>query len=350
MDKLMLFKRKNAVVGLDIGSSSIKAIEMTSMGNEFVITGYGQTPFPEDGENVSEVINNLLQSNNFKSKRVITSVSGREVIVRYISMQPVDAENLNNAVKFEADKYIPYDLAEVVLDSQALDESSFGTVSSAEMKVLLVAAKRSLIEQRVQLIKDSSLAPDVIDVDCFALGNAFELRNILSPRAEVENRVVSLIDIGASKTNITIMIGNTSFFTREIYLAGNEFTEEIQRRMDVDIEIAEKLKRKPNVYALEIQEAVASVVDDLANEITLSFDFFESQFEREVEEIYVSGGGSQFFSLEPDFERVFGKRINRWNPTKYFQINEDQVDVESLKANAPQLAIVMGLASRIRTN
>lgn len=344
-----MFKRKNVVLGLDIGSSSIKMIEMTASGNEYIITGYGHILRPKEEQEFATALNELLQTSGVKSRRVVSSVSGREVIVRYISMQPVEDENLDTAVRFEADKYIPYDLEEVVLDSQRLDESTLGFSNSAEMKVLLVAAKRTLIEQRVQLLKDSNLQPIIIDVDSFALGNAFELNNILSPKAEVEGKVVSLIDIGAVKTNITIMVGNTSFFTREIYLAGNEFTEEIQKKMEVDAEEAEALKKSPGVAALEVQEAVANVVDDLANEVQLSFDFFESQFEKEVEEIYISGGGSQFFSLEPDFERIFGKRINRWDPTQHFSIREEQVDVEALKTNAPQLAIAMGLASRIRT-
>lgn len=344
-----MFKKKNTILGLDIGSSSIKAIEMASVGNEFCITNYAQIAIPNPTEDLIGPLNELLQSSGMRSKKVVTAVSGREVIVRYISMQPTDEEGLPEAVKFEADKYIPYDLEEVVLDSQKLDETSLGLGSSAEMKVLLVAAKRSLIEQRVQLLREVGLNPAVIDVDSFALGNSFELKGLLSPRAEVEGKVVSLVDIGSSKTNINIMIGSTSFFTREIYLAGNEFSEEVQRKLEITTEEADALKKDPGVFALEIQEAVASVIDDLANEITLSFDYFESQFEREVEEIYISGGGSQLFSLEPDFERIFGKRINRWDPTEHFEIMEDQVDVEALKSNAPQLAIAIGLASRIRT-
>lgn len=344
-----MFKRTNTVLGLDIGVSNIKAIEMSKIGNEFVITGYIQAPTPKDGENLPQVLNELIQSSGIKTRRVVTCVSGREVIVRYISMQPVEPENLPNAIKFEADKYIPFDLEEVVLDSQRLEESALGFAPSAEMKVLLVAAKKNLIEQRVQLLKEANLYPVIIDVDCFALGNAFELQNILSPRAEVEGKVVSLIDIGATKTNITIMIGNNSFFTREIYLAGNEFTEEIQKRMEVSAEEAENLKKDPGVFALEVQEAVAPVIDDLANEVTLSFDFFESQSEKEVEEIFISGGGSQFFSLEPDFERIFGKKINRWDPTENFEIREAQVDKEALKKNASQLAIPIGLAARIQS-
>lgn len=343
-----MLKKKNSILGLDIGTYSIKAIEMTAMGNDYWITGYGQVAVTNPEDPIDSV-REIIQNSGIKSKRVVTGVSGREVIVRYISMQPVDDENLTNAVRFEADKYIPYDLDEVVIDSQKLDEASVGMSSSSEMKVLLVAAKRSLIEHRVQLLKDSELYPYIIDVDSFALGNAFELKCELSPRAEVEGKVVSLVDIGCSKTNINIMIGNTSFFTREIYLAGNEFTEEIQKRMEVTMEEAEGLKLEPGVFALEVQEAVAPVIDDLANEITLSFDYFESQFEREVEEIYISGGGSQLFSLEPDFERIFGKRINRWDPAQHFDILEDNVDVDALRANASQLAIAIGLASRIRT-
>jgi len=342
-----MFKPKKTVLGLDIGSSSIKAIEMIIKGNEYAISNYGQISVAGQ-EDLAAPLKELLLQMNVKSRRVATAISGREVIVRYISMPSIANDDLRKAVQFEADKYIPYDLHEVILDSQRLDESALGLGNTGEMKVLLVAAKRSLIEQRVQLLNQVSLAPFVIDVDSFALGNAFELKSILSPRAEVEGKVVALVDIGYSKTNINIMIGNNSFFTREIYLAGNEFTEEIQKKLEITPEEAEGCKKEPGIYALEIQEAISSVVDDLANEISLSFDYFEGQFEREVEEIYLSGGGSQLFSLEPDFERIFGKRINHWDPTEHFEILNDQVDVEALRLNAPQLSIAVGLAARIK--
>lgn len=343
-----MFRRKNTILGLDIGTSSIKAIEMTSTGGDFCITGYGQVAITNP-ENPLDDIKELLQTSGIKSKRAIIGVSGREVIVRYISIQAVDKENLADAVRLEADKYIPYDLEEVVLDSQRLDDDA-EINTSGEMKVLLVAAKRSLIDSRVDVLRNSELHPSIIDVDSFALGNAFVLKSMLSHRAEVEGKVVSLVDIGCTKTNINIMIGNISFFTREIYLAGNEFTDEIHKKLEVTTDEAEGLKREPGIFALEVQEAVAPVIDDLANEISLSFEYFESQFTRQVEEIYVSGGGSQLFSLEPDFERIFGKRINRWDPTENFEVREDQVDVDALKANASQLAIAIGLASRIYEN
>ncbi len=344
-----MFKKKNTILGLDIGTSSIKAIEMTSLDvGHYCITNYGQIAITNTEEDHLVPLQELLQTMNPKTRQVVTAVSGREVIVRYITMPHVDDINLPNAVRFEADKYIPYDLDEVVLASQKLEESSLAMASSTDINVLLVATKRSLIEQRVQLLKEANLKPVIIDVDSFALGNAFELKNILSPRAAVEGRVVALVDIGATKTNINIMVGNTSFFTREIYLAGNEFTEEMQKKLEIFPQEAEVLKREPGVFALEIQEAVASVVDDLANEIILSFDYFEGQFEKEVEEIFLSGGGSQLFCLEPDFERIFEKRINRWDPTEHFEIDTNVVDVENLRLHGPQLAIAIGLASRIR--
>jgi len=341
--------RKKSVLGLDIGSSSIKVVEMSfGRTSDYAITNYGQILIPNH-EDLVTPLNELISQMKIKANQAVaTAISGREVIVRYISMPAAGNEDLPKAVQFEADKYIPYDLQEVILDSQRLDEEALGMSNTGEMKVLLVAAKRSLIEQRIQLLEAVKLSPMVIDVDSFALGNAFELKTVLSPRAEVEGKVVALIDIGSTKTNINIMIGNTSFFTREIYLAGNEFTEEIQKRQEIPPEEAEGYKKDPGIYALEIQEAVASVVDDLANEINLSFDYFEGQFEREVEEIYLSGGGSQLFCLEPDFERIFGKRINRWDPTENFETGTD-VDVDALKLNAPQLAIAVGLASRIKT-
>lgn len=216
------------------------------------------------------------------------------------------------------------------------------------MRVLLVAVKRSLIDEHVQLVQSIGLQPDIVDVDAFALGNAYELRSSLAAGGDAEDRVVALLDVGANKTNINVLRGGSSHFTREIYLGGDDLTSAIAKRMGCEVHQAEALKRDPGDHYEAVRDAVLPSVDDLGNEIHLSFDYFENQCDRAVDEVLVSGGGAQLRLLEETFEKIFEKRVRHWDPTENLKVDAGAVDVDLLKKNAPQLAIAVGLAARIR--
>jgi type IV pilus assembly protein PilM len=344
----MLLSRSRSILGLDIGSQCVKAIELSQEGDRFIISSYGQMEIPSE-DTARDVIREVISTYGIKARRTVTAVSGRSVIVRYVSMLPMSDEDLQNAIKFEADKYIPFEVDEVVLDCQRLEEENKVSAESGEpeMKVLLVAVKRSLIDDHVGLLQQASLVPTIIDIDAFALGNAFEFRDLLSPRMEEKEKVVALIDIGANKTNINIKRGRTSYFTREIYLAGNDFTDAIAKRLGLESREAETLKKDPGDRIGELMESVAPTIEDLGNEIHLSFDYYENQFDSEVEEVYLSGGGAKFPQMEETFSRIFDRKTQLWDPTENFEVS-NRVDVDALKQNAPQLAIAVGLASRIR--
>ncbi len=343
-----MFRKSRSILGLDIGSHSVKAIELAQEGERFVINSYGQLDVKSE-ETQRDVVREIVSSYRIRTRRVVTAVSGRSVIVRYVSMLKMSEEDLQNAIKFEADKYIPFEVEEVVLDCQRLEDEGLAPSESGEqeMKVLLVAVKRSLIEDHVGLIQQSGLIPTIIDIDAFALGNAFEFRDLMSPRMEEKEKVVALIDIGANKSNINIKRGRVSYFTREIYLAGNDFTDAISKRLGLETHEAEMLKKDPGDRIGELMEAVAPTLEDLGNEIHLSFDYFENQFDAEVEEVFLSGGGAKFPQLEETFTRIFDRKTSLWDPTENLDVS-NQVDVDALKDNAPQLAIAVGLASRIR--
>jgi type IV pilus assembly protein PilM len=342
-----MFGKSRSILGLDIGSNTIKAIELSQEGERFVITGYGQMEIPSE-ETQRDVIREVLATYGLRAKRVVTAVSGRSVIVRYVSMLKMTDEDLQNAIKFEADKYIPFEVDEVVLDCQRLeDEQTLAADDSDEMKVLLVAVKRSLIEDHISLIQQASLIPTIIDIDSFALGNSFEFKDLLSPRMEEKEKVIALIDIGANKTNINIKRGRVSYFTREIYLAGNDFTDAISKRLGLESHEAESLKKDPGDRIGELMEAVSPTIEDLGNEIHLSFDYYENQFDSEVEEVYLSGGGGKFPQLEETFARIFDRKTSLWDPTENLEVS-GRVDVDMLRENASQLAICVGLASRLR--
>lgn len=345
---MSLFGKSNRLVGLDIGSSEVKAVELQPSGDGFEITGFASSKIKTPDE-VKFAVKEVFRAGGFKTKRVVTSVSGRSVIVRYVTMLQMNREDLQNAIRYEADKYIPFEVEEVVLDCQVLEENTGkGEGDQPEMKVLLVAVKRALIEEHVALLKDCGLTPSVIDVDAFALGNAFELRSIATKREkEFEEKVVALIDIGGNKTNINIMKGKTSAFTREVYLAGNDFSEAIARRLGVEEGEAEALKVDARDRVGEVEECILPTLDDLGNEVQLSFDYFENQFDKEVEEVYISGGSAKLPGLARTFEGNFDKPIVFWDPLENVQV-AGSIDEKALRAHSGQLAVTVGLASRIR--
>ena len=341
----MLNKRKS-IVGLDIGSNEVKAVELTRHGDSVRVTGFGWGRLPSQ-EALSETIEMVLQKANIKTRRVATAVSGRSVIVRYINLPVMTEGELKSALRFEADKYIPFEIDEVALDGQKLEELESPLDGEREMKVLMVAAKKSLIQEHVTMIQDLGLIPTVIDVDTFALGNAFELRALQSGRLGESEDIAALVDIGATKTNISILKGHTTYFSREVYLGGNDLTEAVARHLAIDTAEAEELKRNPQGRELELEEALLPSLDDLANEIHLSFDYFENQFDREVGDVYLSGGCVRTPGLEAVMERVFDRRVHLWDPTENLELKGDRIDPEELREHASQLPIAVGLGARL---
>ncbi|MEK7449033.1 MAG: type IV pilus assembly protein PilM [Planctomycetota bacterium] len=341
-----------SVVGLDIGSKSVKAVELTPVGSGYVVTGYASRELAGPDESaLKETLKEMFSGNHFKTKKVVTSVSGRSVIVRYIAMPEMANDELKNAIKYEASKYIPFEVEEVVIDCQRLEAGQKSAekdkAPAKEMRVLLVAAKRAMIDKHVGLLEDSGLWPLVIDVDSFALGNALELHRTLSSEPIPADKTIALIDIGASKTNINIIQDNISYFTREIYIAGNDFTDAITKKLGCEPIEAEKIKRAPENRSDEVKEVVSSMLEDLCHEIHLSLDYFENQFDKSVDYLYLSGGGALLIGLDEVFEKTFDKRPVRWNPFEHLNIDTTQVNQDDIRKQFSQLTIAVGLAARI---
>jgi len=341
-----MLKHRKSVIGLDIGTSCIKAVEVTQDKSDYTITAYGQVDVP--GEQARhEAISDLFAGGGFNTRRVATAVSGKSVIFRYINMAQMNPENLQSAIRYEADQYIPFETDDVQLDTHKLMDITSEEGDEDEMKVLLVAAKNSLVEDHAQMLVDLGLQPVNIGVDSFALGNAFELGDIVSPGIQGSDRTVALLDIGSSKSSINILQNNVTCFAREVPMGGQEFTNAITRRFAIESGEAEALKRDPQEQMGEVQDAVLHVMDDLGNEVNLSFDFFENQFDGDVEEVYLSGGSVLLPFLEESLETIFEKKTRVWNPIDGLKVRSDNVDVDQLHQAAPQLAVALGLAAPV---
>ncbi len=339
----MHLRRHKSLIGLDIGTSAIKAVELTWQGSGPVITGFGHAALPSPDATL-ETLQRLLREGGFHTRRVATSVSGKAVIVRYLTMMRMTPDDLRNAIHYEVDKYIPFDVEDVVMDCQPFEAGGLGDLATNEMRVLLVACKRAVIDEQLRILALAGLSPEVVDVDVFALGNAFE--TAVRRPAEAGARVSALVDVGASKTCVNLVRAGASLFTREIHNGGEACTNAIAVRLGLKRGEAEALKVRPGEDYERLRQAVAGAVDDLATEVRLSFEYFENQFDLGIDEVLLSGGGARLAGLDQDFSRAFQRPTLPWDPTGDLPIAAGSVDVEALREHVADMAIAVGLAAR----
>lgn len=337
-----------SAIGLDVGSFSIKAVELRRGDSKLELVNFTVTPFERDisQEDLSKAIKKTFSEANFgntsknrttsKNTRVNTSVSGQGIIVRYIQLPQMNEQDLKSAIRFEADKYIPFKIDEVVLDCQILEEN----VDEGKMRVLLVSAKRDFIATHIKLLSDAGLEVQLIDVDGLALINAFQANP--SP---LNTGTYALLNIGARQTNIDIIKDGNPCFSRDVMSAGNNLTVAIKDAMNIDLAQAEHLKCQPEGKKKELFDLTQSVLDDLATEIRLSFDYYESQFEKGIDKLYLSGGSCGLAGINEFLAESLGVDVKAWNPLSALKINAE-IDKDKLSSVKNQLAIAIGLAAR----
>jgi len=348
------FGRGKSLIGLDIGSSSIKVAEVKDTKRGYHLQSFGiQTLPPEvivDGavmntSAVVDAIQELVQSRKIKTKNVCTSVSGHAVIIRKIKVPAASEEELAQSIQWDAAQYVPFDINEVNLDYQVTNTAD----EEGNMEVLMVAAKKDLINDYVAVIKEAGLNPLIMDVDSFALGNMFEVNYPIQ-----EGEVVALVNVGASVINISVVKGDMVMFTRDVSAGGNQITEEIQRQLGVSFEEAEMLKiggsgsgETEEVMRQEVQDVIRTVTDSLATEIQRSLDFFTAtSAEDNISRIWLCGGTSKIGGLTEIVQERTGMPCEPVNPFTNLAYDEKKYDVASLEEIAAQSAVAVGLALR----
>ena len=352
-----MFRRGKSIVGLDLGSQVIKAVEISLEGPEPVITGFARVEVPPGGDK-AQALAEVFKRGKFRSKHVVTSVAGQSVVVRYVAMPRMSENELRQAVRIEADRYVPFELDEVMLDCQPLSRRRARPEEGGaddQMGVLLVACRLSTLEEQIQLVTGQGLTPSAIDIDAFALANAWELCGLpdegldgAGDSAPKEERGIALVDVGASRTSINVLCGGESCFSREIGIGGQDMTQAVARRLGMEVFEAEAIKRAGDEKKAEVSRAIAPVLEDLASEITLSLDYVENHEGLRVEEILLSGGGALAPGAVTYIEQATARTTRTWNPLEGLRVAEDRVDVEELEAWAPSLVVALGLASRVR--
>ena len=344
-----MFRKPKSIVGLDIGSQTLKAVEITMEGAEPVVTAFSRLEV--DGQrDRSKALSELLSQTRFHTKQVVSAVAGSSVIVRYISMVPMSDSELRQAIQFESDKYLPFDLEEMVLDCQRLERrSTEESGGEKQMNVVLVACQKGMVSKVIDEIESVGMQPSALDVDVFALGNAYELTHGLTlDPANSEDRASALVDVGAVRTQINVLRGGETCFSREIGMGGSDMTKAIARRLGVDLAEAEALKRAPGERDVEVNRAISPVLEDLVTELNMSLDFVEGRESVRIEELLLSGGGILAPGAIEYLEQQTGRPARTWNPLQGLNVDPAKVDVDELEAFAPTLAIAVGLASRVK--
>jgi type IV pilus assembly protein PilM len=348
-----MFGRSKAVVGLDIGSSAVKAVELKPVGKGFRVAAFGSEPVPQDAivdgaiidaGAVADSIRRVFENNKaFKAKDVCASLSGNAVIVKKITLPVMTESELGESIYWEAEQYIPFDIQDVNLDYQILDPGT-GPDSRGSMEVLLVAAKKEKIGDYTGVIAQAGRAPVIVDVDAFALQNAYEVNYGLEGA-----HVVVLLNAGASAININILQGDQSVFTRDISIGGNAYTEAVQKELDLPFESAEQLKKGIPVDGASFEEAqpvLRAVTENVLLEIQKTFDFFKATAASEqIDRIMLSGGASRVDGFRDMLHERIGAPVEEFDPFRAIVWDGKKVGGDPTE-HAATAAVAVGLALR----
>jgi len=350
---LFSLSKPKAVVGLDIGSSSVKAVELKPAGKGYRVTAFATEPVPPDsivdgaiidGAAVADAIRRLFEQHKaFKTKDVAASLSGNAVIVKKINLPVMTEAELAASVYWEAEQYIPFDIQDVNLDYQILDPGT-GADGKGTMDVLLVAAKKEKIADYTGVISQAGRVPVVVDVDVFALQNAYEMNYGVEPGS-----VVVLLNAGASAININILSGDQSLFTRDISIGGNAYTEALQKELGLPFEAAEQLKRgeggNGHTFA-DVQPVLHAMTDNVLLEVQKTFDFFKATAASDrIDRVVLSGGASRVDGFATALQDRFETPVEMFDPFRQIGFDGPKLHADAAAAT-PVAAIAVGLALR----
>ncbi|MGD9032387.1 MAG: type IV pilus assembly protein PilM [Desulfobacteraceae bacterium] len=358
----MAVAKKNQLIGLDIGSHSIKLVEIEDSKKGRVLRNFGIIGLPQNAivegsikemEIVSSAIKNLFKHLRIKNKNVASSISGYSVIVKKISISQRGDAELEATIPDEAEQYIPFDISDVNLDYEVLpsaEEAKEGEKGDKEgekedfMDIMLVAAKKDIVEDYVSLLQLSNLNPVVLDVDAFALQNAFEIST------EETSGCYAIVNVGAEELGINAIKEGVSIFTRDSSYGGSQITEAIMSKFDVSHEEADRIKLggvKMDQERAAMEEIFTSVVSGWVQEIKRALDFLGTTYPDEsIEKIFVTGGSCRIPGFQKYLEMETDIPVEELNPFASLQISERVFDPKYLGYMAPQAAVAVGLALR----
>jgi len=346
-----LEKKAKPVIGLDISSTSVKLLELSRSGDRYRVESYTVKALPPnavvekniaDPVAVAEVVRSMVKQSKTKLKHAAVAVAGSAVITKMIDM-PADLNDdaMEGQIAAEADQYIPFPLEEVALDFEV---QGISPRNPDQVEVLLAACRRENVEVRQQVLADSDLIAEKVDIEAYCMERAFEL--IAEQLEDQEGQVVAIIDIGATMTTLSVLVDGKTVYTREQLFGGRQLTEEIQRRYGLSREEAGLAKKQgglPDDYEMEV---LTPFKDAVVQQVTRSLQFFFSASQyNDVDYIILAGGVASLEGLVGLIEEKLGTQTVVANPFARMSVSS-RVNAVSLANDAPALMIVTGLAMR----
>lgn len=342
---MAFFRKTPDVFGLDIGSSAVKALQLTGAGDTYQVAALGIAPLPPDAiadgaikdvATVVEAIKGATAKAGVKGKETSIAICGRELIIKKIQIPEVPPKEIHDVVQLEAEHHIPFAIDEVFLDYHGVGQHD------SLLDLILVAVKKSKVLEYASVVEQAGYRPSIVDVDSFALGNQFELNY-----PDDRNEAVALIDIGASFMKTNVVRGGSTIFARDIPFGGNNYTQAIAQQLKIPFEQAEaaKLGRDVGIRWEAVVPALEAVSRELSLEVQRTFDYFASTAESErIGKIVLAGGCAQLPGLNDYLSSNWGIPVELARPFERIQV--DPQYAEEINAAGPALAVAVGLALR----
>jgi len=342
-----MFGKKKSSVGLDIGSSAIKLVELEESPQGTTLVKFGIAELlPEaivDGEimdrqAVVDAIRELATRQGIKNKRVASAVSGRAVIVKKIQMDRLSEEDAREAIQWEAEQHVPYDISEVILDFQILKTD----VGPKQMQVLLIAAKKEMVNAYAELIKEAGLLPELMDVDAFAVQNALEANYEFTPED-----VIAFVNVGAERTNVSIVKEGIPHFTKDLSLGTHTVAEAMQREHGLSHDDALNAIKGESETSYNLPQIVQLACDDLVITLDRALAYLKTSNEAQgLTKILISGGGSHLQGLKELLTERFNVAAEVANPVAKLNYRPELFTNNDPSKEGPVLTVAIGLALR----
>ena len=320
-------------VGLDIGAGDCKFVQIQKSGDSFQLLNWGIEPLVQ--EDTEATFKKVLERLNPPYKSICTSVFGKGTLIRYIEMPRMSPEELRKSFAIEADKYFPFAQDQIYTDCFILDPQS----KDRQMSVMAAAAKKELIYGRLKLLNKLGIQTDFIGINPVALANGL---HVLGAREE-QCPVVALFDMGESVSNLTILVDQLPRFTRDIFIGGRDFTKRIGNALGLSFPEAENLKKEPAQRSEDVLNACESAIMNMIQELRLSFDYFTTERNREINKLLLTGGASMLEGVAEIFKKTLDIQTGIWDPVDSLKI-PPELSVETMGKKSLKLGVAVGLA------
>lgn len=339
-NKLLSSKAGRSSIGLDIGVGSCRMVELVRRPDGYELAGFAIEPIV--GGDITKSIRTVMSKAKVLNLSPVSALMGKGTLIRFVDMPKMSLVDLKRSFAYEVDKYFPFPKDQIFTDCHILDPQG----TDNKLPVLVAAAKKDLVNERIKLLNDAGLQADFITLNSIAIANVFEVLGIPQDAlgATSQNKkAIAVLDVGEIVSNLTILVDNRPKFNRDIFIGGRDFTKNISSVLRVSFEEAEKIKQDPKERAAEVAGCIESVAFDLVSELRLSFDYFMTETNLPLGQLFLTGGGTSVESLRQILSKHLEVEALCWNPFSLVKLGTG-IHSQEIHAKAGYLGCALGLA------